>query len=182
MKRIIVLMVMLCVSIPALAETPVSQNVANTYYQTCMSRDDTRLSDETQDAMCSCTSARLMVAMNIEDIGAMKAEPGPGRTAYNKMMMDVYGPCLEYPIKEQLYNECMSDRKIKNFALRDQNALCRCTSEKTALPLSTEGTEMMRTMLQRRPNLVDPMDSVLNDQGFREQAYNNLYSCLGVGN
>lgn len=178
------LLTLFCVlgTAPAMAQTAVSREAANAYYQNCMAKDDPRMTDLAQEGLCSCTAARMMTALTMEDIAAMTPEPGLGRIPFNKMLTEVYGPCMQYPVEDQLNKECMNDTKVNQFALRDQGALCRCMAGRSGQLLSTEGAVIMRDVLARNPNLADPMDAILSNASFRQRAYENLYSCLHAGN
>ena len=162
----------------ARAESAITKGIANAYYKNCISRDDQRMSDSAQSALCSCSAAQMIEKMSIEEVFRMKKELGPGRIEYDKMLTEVYGPCMEVPVEETLYNECMNDSKVEQFYLRDKNKLCRCTSQKSARYLADNGVNVMTYLLKDAPAMEDPMDYILNDGRFRQQAYNNLYVCF----
>lgn len=162
----------------ALAATPVTAKVANTYYLTCMSRQDPRLDEEGQQNLCSCASARLMTFMTSEDIMHMTSALGPGRASYNKMLADVYAPCLETAIENTLVTQCMNDRTVKEFMLRDKDKLCACTGRKTGVFMEQKTSELVRQMIKETPNLTDIYDPLLNNPVLRHRAYNNLSVCL----
>lgn len=164
----------------ASAEAPakISKRVANAYYENCVSRDDPRMSDSAQNSLCSCSAAKFMEIMSLEEVVAMKKEIGPGRIAYNKMLREVYGPCMQAPIEEVLYEECSNDRHVKEFLLRDTTRLCRCTATRTGNVLAAEGAAIITRLLVQNPDMADPMNYILQDQIFRQKAYGNLYECL----
>lgn len=167
---------------PAYAQTPLSNETANAYYMQCMASDDPRMSDSAQDHLCSCTAVKMMSIMTGEDLAGMSREAGPGRAAYDKMLADAYAPCMQIPVEEQLYGECMNDRKIRQFALRDQSALCNCMAMKSAGTLPDEAAAMTRRALETDPQLEDVFTSLHSNPEFRKAAYNNLFSCLHMGN
>jgi hypothetical protein len=159
---------------------------ANQYYQTCMAVDDQRMTADAQEALCSCTAARLPMVMTENDILTMNPEPGhAGRPAYDKMIAYVYGPCMQYPIQDKLMHECLNDSKIENFALRDPGAVCLCMATRTGdmLGNSETGTQIITELLRRNPGMQDPYDFILNDGRFRQYAYDMLLNtCLTAGN
>ncbi|MGZ9097690.1 MAG: hypothetical protein ACXW30_05280 [Micavibrio sp.] len=166
----------------AVAQTAISSETANTYYKKCMQNDDERMSDATQESLCSCTAVKMMSVITNEDIVQMSPEPGPGRPAFDKMLADAYGPCMQIPVEEQLHTECMNDPKIKEFALRDQSALCRCMAKTTTQSLEIQAPAMMRTKLEEKPGLTDAFDPLAYDKELRSRAYDNLFLCLKEGN
>ena len=176
--RLLLLILFLAAPNMVTAQTLVSNGMAKAYYQNCVSRDDKRMSDSAQDLLCTCTAAKTQEKMSVEEIFAMKKEPGPGRIEYDKMLKEVYAPCMQFPIEETLYHECTNDREIKEFMLRDVSKLCRCTSKRAAEYVDAEGSYIMSYLLRNTPNIVDPLNYILGDSSFRKHAYQYLYSCL----
>ena len=162
----------------SMAQTPVSEQVANAYYETCASRDDPRLSDESQEALCSCMSVKMMSAMTLEDLAAMKPAVGPGRTAFDKMLTEVYAPCMKIPTQDVLHRQCMNDRKVQQFSLRDPDRLCRCTAGRMGEYLDKEAQPTMHLILRYHPDITDPMDFMLNNVSMRQRAEDFLFACL----
>lgn len=162
----------------SMAQTAVSEKIANAYYQTCMSRDDTRLSDETQDSLCSCISVRMMSALTLEDVATMSPNQGLGRPAFDKMLTTVYAPCMRTPVEDVLHQQCMNDRKIKEFSLRDPDKLCRCTATRSGDFFDIQAQDMMTSILRHAPDLSDPIDYILNDRGLRQRSADILFECL----
>jgi hypothetical protein len=162
----------------SMAQTAISEKVANAYYQACMEHDDDRLGGESQDALCGCMSVKIMSALTLEDIAAMSPKPGPGRAAFDKMLMNVYGPCMKAPVEDTLYRQCMGDRKIKEFSLRDTGKLCRCTASRSGAYYEQQAEPMMQDILRRAPGLSDPVTYILDDQGLRQRAEDILFECL----
>lgn len=184
MKFIVLVLSALCLLVgtsPAQAE-PVSQDTANAYYKACMAPDDERMSDEAQQALCGCTAAQMMLVMTAEDIATMSPKPGPGRAAYDKMLVNAYGPCMQFPVEENVYDGCMRDGHIKKFALKDQGKLCRCLSTKTTETLPVDAPKIMRSTLKAAPGMTDPYDAIAYNRELRQRALDNLTPCLHLGN
>lgn len=162
---------------------PVSQDTANEYFNSCMANDDERMSEEAQESLCGCTSAQLLLVMTAEDIEKMSPAPGtPGRVPYDKMLTHAYGPCMQIPVEENIYNGCMKDGSIKKFALKDQGKLCRCLAIKTTESLPIEAPKIMGRALKKKPDLNDPYDTIAYDPDLRARALDNLTLCLHEGN
>lgn len=169
---------LMLVPIPAAAQTPLSKSMANAYYQNCISRDDHRMSETAQDELCSCAAAMAFQNITVEDVSVMKRTLGPGRAEFNKMLVTSYGPCLQAPVEEILFNECMADKHVKEFMLRDTATLCRCTASRSGKVVAEEGSLMTQSILKQSPEMTDPLDLFLEDRTFRAKAYANLYQCL----
>jgi hypothetical protein len=161
---------------------PVSQDTANAYYTACMAPDDERMSETAQESLCGCSSAQLMLVMTAEDIQTMSPDPGPGRAAYDKMLAEVYGPCMQIPVEENIYDGCMKNGHIKQFALKDQGKLCRCLATKTTETLPNDAPVIVRNNLKASPGLTDPYHIIAYDPDLRRRALDYLTPCLHLGN
>ncbi len=178
----IIAFMLVVIPVTAMAQTAITSETANAYYKKCMENDDQRMSDESQESLCSCTAVKMMSVVTEEDLARMSPAPGPGRASYDKMLADAYGPCMQLPVEDQLFGECMKDSKIKQFALRDQSALCRCMAKNSTRMLAVEAPNMMREKLQKTPDLKDAFDPLAYDPDLRGRAYDNLFLCLKEGN
>lgn len=182
MRALIMACLMMLVPALAWAQTPVPESTANEYYKNCMANDDERMTDEGQKALCSCASVKLMSGMTMEEIDGMNTKPGAGRDLYDKMLRTVYGPCMQVPVEDQIYKECMNDRDVKEFRLNNTEGLCLCTAKKSGALLTKDNTPYFDDILTRKPDLRDPYDYMLNSPVFRQHAYNFLYDCLRQNN
>ena len=81
-------------SLPALAQTPITTEMSNAYYNSCMGARDQRMSNDAQDSLCTCTAMKMKEAMSVEDIRVMGQNDQDGRNMLNKMLLDVYVPCM----------------------------------------------------------------------------------------
>lgn len=183
MRLFFLMMALSCLAFPALAQTAIGGETANAYYQACMDRADERISLSAQESLCSCAAARMMVMMSVQELATMNPNPKhPGRQSYNKMLMNVYGPCMQHPVEDLLAAECERDRHIRAFSLRDPGALCRCMAQRTGTTFEQSAPDIVRRLLFYIPDMEDPLGPIMNDGTFRQRAYDNLYACLHLGN
>ncbi|MDB5490706.1 MAG: hypothetical protein JWO78_555 [Micavibrio sp.] len=164
----------------ALAEKPVTQKVANTYYTSCMGHEDPRMDAEGQMSLCSCAAARMMGELTLEDITYMSADPAnkDGRARYNKMLVNVYGPCMKLPVQKELAAQCMRDKKIKQFMLRDTTGMCECMAARTGDYIDAASEDIMLTILQAEPKVTDIFPRMMGSQRIRGAAENFIYTCM----
>jgi hypothetical protein len=165
-------------SLSAHAQTPVSPKTANSYYASCMDHKDLRMMPGTQENLCSCASVKLMSDMTLEELAVMSPQPGPGRVPYNKMLVHVYGPCLQPAIQDELEDECMQDNRIKQFMIKNQDRLCQCMGQKSVDYLSTKITSMLQDLIKTDPKLTDIYTPLLDNPDLRGHAYGYINSCL----
>ncbi|WP_435641585.1 hypothetical protein [Micavibrio aeruginosavorus] len=168
--------------LPPQTRTPITTDRANHYYAQCMAADDQRMSDDAQAELCSCTSVKMMSRFSMEELDIIGKPTKLGKELMYRMQTQVYGPCMQTAAQDLLFNECMRDKKIMDFDLRDMPKLCRCMSKRSAAYLETDGEAMMRSILANNPDLRDPLPAIMSSPSFRQQASNNLFSCLREGN
>ncbi len=167
----------------AFAQTPVSKEQANNYYSTCKAKNDPRMTPKSQDAMCACTSFMMTEHMSVEDVQTMGGDTQEARDALNKMLINVYAPCMSYPIEDMINAECLNDNKMNKLGVNTPKAeLCACMAKKTGDWFIEEGRSLMHDIVVKNPNIYDPIGPVMNSKIFKSQSYNNMIACLNKGN
>ncbi len=167
----------LSITFPAVAQTPVSDEMARAYYDSCMGQRDQRMSSEAQDSLCTCTAKKMQETMSVEDIRTMGQNDQVGRDMLNKMLIDVYAPCMAEPLAEILEDQCLlgDDKKIKHMHKAN---LCACMAEKTGAWFATGGRNAMAEVLAANPNINDPIGPVMDSPLFKEQTMTNITACM----
>lgn len=163
---------------PSMAE-PITKEMADSYYQNCVTKQASeKLSKESQDFLCACTASKMMDHMTTEDIQGMNSQdPEIARGAMNYMIVKVYAPCMEYPAKDHYYSTCMSNPKTKGLS-GNPDKLCNCMAGKIATHLSQSGEKVFKEILERNPNITDPMSALENDSKFQNYVGKQLLSCV----
>lgn len=179
MMRLFGLVLILLFSVPALANaTPITKDAANAYFENCKSQPKAEgLTAEGQKYMCACTAAQMMNKMSVEDVQAMSQQSQAGRNATNKMLINVYAPCINYPAKDHYYHTCMTNPKTKTLS-RSPESLCGCMATQVAEYLKQNGEKVFREILAKDPNIVDPMTALTNDPKFTSYAQSKLLGCV----
>lgn len=177
--RLIALLIagLLISALPAFA-TPVTKDAANAYYLNCTSQSAQGLSEESKEYLCACTAAKMMENLSIEDVKMMGQQNQSGRNAMNKMIINVYAPCMNYPARDHYYNTCISNPKTRILGGNPQG-LCGCMADEVATYLSTSGPQIFREILNRTPNITDPMSALTSDPKFERFAQSKLLGCVG---
>lgn len=168
---------MLLLASPAMAGTPIGKEQAQAFYQNCLQQpSQNQISAETQELVCACTAAHMMDHMEVEDIQKMARQAPDARTIFNKMVVNVYAPCIEYPAREYHYNECVNNPKTKTLASRPE-ALCGCMADEVASYLSQNAQPVFRDLLARNPDMQDPLGALVSDPEFTRFAQSKLMAC-----
>ncbi|HEY8191952.1 MAG TPA: hypothetical protein VIG74_05970 [Alphaproteobacteria bacterium] len=178
MKYFIIALTVLFIALPArAATTPITDEFVASYYKNCMDQRDQRMAAEAQDSLCTCTGQKMKESMTIDDIRLMGQQDQAARNMLNKMMLDVYVPCMGAPVKDMINTQCMSENKIDAMNIK-KDALCGCMSDKTSAWFTTNGRDLMVKALAENPNIIDPMTPVMESPEFRQVSYENMLSCL----
>jgi hypothetical protein len=161
MKYFILLTALLCVYLPAYAQTPVSKERADEYLANCLKQPAVPgLSESGKQTVCACTAARLPVYFTVEDWNAMTGpDTNTARPAYNKMMTDVYAPCMEEPTREKYYALCAENPSVNQ-------EVCKCTADSIAAYMKNNGGKVFGEILARNPMTMDPMAELENNTAF----------------
>lgn len=179
MKYFIIFVTLLILPLSAHAQTPINKDMANAYYENCVAKQDPRMTPDSQQGMCACTSVKMMEALTAEDIAVMGQNDQTGRNMLNKMLLDVYAPCMQYPVEDMVTASCLNDDKIDMMGLKmDRNKLCGCMAEKTGAWFSDSGRELMAELIAADPNITDPISPVIDSRAFKEASYDSLVACM----
>lgn len=156
----------------AFAQTPIPDEMAQKYYQSCIanSQKEGTMTTQSQDSFCRCTSQHMQQAMVIEDLTAMQGQDQAARDAINKILTDVNGPCMQYPLHDKVYKKCMTDVGKQN--------VCECLSGGIGDYLSQQSQTLMRDLLARNPNMIDPMGEIMGSAPYQQTERSLALQCL----
>lgn len=181
MKYTILLALLLLVPFAAKAQTPITRDQANQYYGNCVTeaaKTEQRFSVNSQKMFCGCTAAKMTESFTLEDMAAMTDPNNPNaRTALNKMIVNIYAPCMEAPTRDYHYSTCISNPQVKILG-GNAERVCSCSADKIAQHLKNNGARMFQDILARSPDIVDPMQALYEDPQFQQFAQAQLTSCL----
>lgn len=177
MKTLIGLLVLLFLATPAMA-TQISDQMANQYYQNCLQGQAPNLTDKTKETMCACTAAHMKTGFTVEDMQAMSKKDENARLAVNKMIVNVYAPCIQYPAYDYYYNVCVTNPQTAKLSRQGPQALCNCLGQKMSSYLAQNSAAVFNDLLKRNPYITDPMAALTGDPQFEKFAQSQLLSCV----
>lgn len=177
MRYFIIVLLLSVLPLPAAAQTKINDETAKAYYDSCMGARDRRMSREAQDSLCECTSKKMQEKMSVEDVRTMGQNDQDGRLMLNKMMLDVYAPCMQEPLSELVHDRCMTEDRM-SAPYTHKADLCACIGEKTGEWFTTGGRDLMAGVLEKNPNISDPFNPVLQTDAFTNVMLDNMISCV----
>ena len=159
------------------AQTPVSKETANTYYQNCKAQPDPRFSGKSQEMFCACTAVKMTESYTMEDMRAASQQNQTGRDATNKLIINVYAPCIQYPAREYHYTSCKNNPQTSILG-GNAEKICQCASQKAAEYLQQNAASLFQDILSKNPNITDPMQALYDDPAFQTVMKSKLSGCL----
>ena len=185
MKFLTLLAIILLVPLSAQAQaqnfTPVSKEMANKYFNNCVqssAKTEQRFSPQAQQMLCACTAARMTQFFSMEDMQTMANTSDPNaRVALNKMIINIYAPCMKEPMREYHYAQCISNPQTSQLTGNPQK-MCACAADQLGIQMEVYGSQMFEKILSRNPTIEDPMSAVYSDPEFQTLAQNKALGCL----
>lgn len=176
--RAVLSIFMILIAVPALAQTPVTPEMASKFHANCINQEAPLLSAKAKELMCSCVAAQIIKTMTVEDVQAMGSQGPDARPAVNKMLLNVYAPCIEFPAYDYHYYSCIQSPDTAKLG-SDPKKLCTCLASEVADFLDKNAQNVFSDILARNPNVVDPMSALTEDQEFQSFAQTQLLACVG---
>jgi hypothetical protein len=184
MRYFFIALTALFFALPSQAAVPINDEFVAAYQKNCMAQRNQRMTMETQDSFCACTGQKMKETMTVDDIQTMGGQDQAARNMLNKVMLDVYVPCMDGLVREMVNDECMANNQVDAGNARlaplniNKNDLCKCMSDKTGAWYVTNGRSLMTKVLADNPNIVDPMTPVTESQEYKDAVLQNMLSCV----
>ena len=149
----------------------ITNDVTEKYFKNCLvgAEKQGTMTADNQKQYCACTALNMQKSMTQEDLKALSYQDEKSRLVLNKILIDVNGPCMEYPVHDLIEKKCMAD--IKN------PAICSCMSKKMGKFTAKQSQQMMPKLLADNPNLFDPLTPIMESQEFQQTQQSIALSC-----
>ncbi len=154
-------------------KTKMSNDKAGQFYKLCLQRsaDDKIMKPATKALFCQCNMVHMQQNMTMEEIAATTGNDQAARDAINKTIVEVYAPCMEYPVRDLLAGQCAKD-------IPGKPKVCNCISDNMGSYMSKVAKPMFKEMLSKNPNMTDPMNALLENPEFKKQQESMAFSCI----
>ncbi len=160
------------------AQTPIDNRTSTVFYQNCLEKRDARMTEESQAEFCACSATEMQNSMSVEEIQTMFAQSQEGRNMLNKMLVQVYAPCMNYPVQDMIEMSCRTDPKVAALKLKgDISDLCYCMGKETGKWFAENGPPLLFALLKKDPNITDPITPIMESHVVKKESYNFLMSC-----
>jgi len=157
---------------------PTQKAFAEAYFQNCMTQQTDMLSPDSQELLCACSSANLQAGkMSVAEISLMQDNSAQGQRMRNKMLTEIYAPCIEYPTHDLILKNCLSDPKVEAVT-GNGSKICGCMAGKVSRHLAANAQDIIRAELAKNPNNMDPLGIFLNSAAYEQEAQKALMACI----
>lgn len=154
------------------AKTPVTKDQAQRFYEACAINRDDRMSIKTQDSFCQCAARGYYKKMTQEDLADLATDDQRQRNATNKLVLELYAPCMEHPVRDMVMNKCTKD------AFQAGHQICGCMASKMSSYVSKRAQSELATILKNSPNVVDPLDAITSSKSYEAQEKRIVLQCI----
>jgi hypothetical protein len=161
------------------ANQKVSNDMATKYYQNCSQQSHPKMSAEALKKLCSCTATEMTKKMSVEEIRGMAENSPNGQFLRNKMLINIYAPCMKFPTYELLMGNCVNDPKIQ-ATMTNYKKVCHCMADTMGRHVAKNGSRIVGEALQKDPNNLDPMGGYLESRDYEVTSAGYLKRCIQV--
>jgi hypothetical protein len=155
----------------AVAQTPISDDMRAQFKSNCLrgAEAEGTLTPEHREQFCACSAEKMQSAMTLEDAQAMTGNDQAARDAINKTILEVHAPCMDVAIYDLIHKKCEKDVGTPS--------VCACLAEKMSVFTAEKSQEMLKTLLEQNPNMMDPMAAVVDSPEFQQEQQRIALSC-----
>lgn len=149
---------------------------AKRYYANCMAKKNPILGPAELKQLCACSAANLVQDMTVENIRTMNEPTAEGLLQRNRMILNVYTPCIQYPARALIMDSCRKNPQVR--ALPGYERLCGCVSENMGQYVRKEAPAAIAKSLEVNPQDTDPLRAMLESPEFDQASRSYLTSCI----
>lgn len=153
------------------------EEYANQYFAKCMEQDHPILKGESHELLCACTSANIPGNMNLDQVREMQKDTAAGLEQRNRMMLFVYAPCIEYPTRALIMDQCVNNPQIK-ASMKNYFKVCSCLAEGMGKVLQEAAPSAIQQAIERNVKDYDPLRALLDSTFYNEKSQYYLQTCL----
>ena len=153
--------------------TPVTEQQSQIYYNTCNKNRDERMSKDTQDTFCQCSAFGYKNNITQEDLHNMaQGTPEEKRSVMNKMLLKLYAPCMEFPVRDMVFHRCTKD------AYQAGKQICSCMAGRMASYISKRAENELEDILKSNPNVYDPLEAITSSKSYEAEEKRVVLECI----
>lgn len=154
--------------------TPITPQIAQSYYQNCLAApSNPPLSPSTRDIFCQCTSTYIQRNISYEEMAMANQATPAGNAIRQKILLQVYAPCMEFPVRELIHGECSAKPQ-----LAAQPHICPCVSKHVAQYMAQSAQQNLAGLMKAGQDLADPMNALMESAAFQQAQQSIAMKCM----
>lgn len=170
---------------PPAAAQPAPESIesfAKRYNENCLDKKNDIIKGDDLRMLCACTASKLQEKMTVTEVETMATDTPEGQVQRNRMVTDVYAPCMEYPSRALLMSQCKSYQdKLKKTAggqAINGEAICGCLAQNMAAYVAVNAQPILAQKLAANPTDMDPLGAFLNSPEYQAQVNATFTGCI----
>jgi hypothetical protein len=165
-----------------LLETDEARRVqyGNLYYNRCALNKTPGISGVAHDDMCMCHTVHMVKHLRTEELQVMGTGKGLYEVNKKRLYPKVYGPCMEFIIRETEEQRCYDLTRVKD-AVRTQeqyHAVCQCVGQKMAEMVRETAEPQLEALMQSHYQVDDPYEAVMNSSSYLRERSHIITDCM----
>lgn len=160
----------------------VTPRTAAIYMDRCLSKIPRKFTPDAHEDYCLCTAAKMRTDFTNSDLEnlASPSSRKPGNKSFEKFVEKIVVPCMEKPIIDITYMQCIMDRSMSPL-IYSIPAYCQCAGEAMTPFIKGQALSTIMLNMSQYPNdFKEPLDALLRSENVikaRKKAYS---SCKGA--
>lgn len=165
---------------PTQAASPVDAATARAYEEQCLAKIPRRFTPQGHEVFCACSAAALRATMSASEYASLRDSVAqrPENKVFEKYVDNVVRPCMDEPVKDIAYLECVLDR-ANDPRIGNIPTFCTCVGKRMAWYVLNSGTvDAMLLMSSPTSNIRDPIQAMLRSHGFVSYRRSAVQACF----
>lgn len=151
---------------------------ASAYYENCMKQSNPMLDAQNQVNLCACTAEKFARTMTPEDVKEMSQPTEAGAAQRNRMILNVYAPCIRYPAHALVNYSCLNDTRYKMVFGDKAQSVCGCLAENMSAYMEKVAPDAIRQAIASGADMTDPLRTLLESDGYAAQEQKVSKACM----
>ncbi len=150
---------------------------ANDYYANCKKQKHPVLKGEALEMLCGCTSAKIPDVMTVTQMEATQYDTPEGLKQRNRVLSDVYTPCIHYPAQALIFDQCVNNPQVSS-SMKKYKHVCKCLADNMAGFMKENAPATIDQALKDNPENLDPLRALLESPTFNEASQVHMKACV----
>ncbi len=169
-----------------------------------MAKPDKTRTYNAQQNMCACSADKIMTGnLTEQEMTLLATGEGKGRLGDEKIVVDIFAPCLASPIREIVYENCTNNRYWSKTVKSQQGleGMCHCTANGMEKYAAAYGSDILALVYYKQAHkdrrtgasvsaftnmegddivIKDPLTTLIENLDYQKEFYTVRRNCMGA--